>query len=291
MIQRSISVALIFTLLLFGCSNTTTELEDSSSSQDETNRIISLDPSSTEILYAIGAGDRVIAVDSYSDYPTEAPSDSNLDAFNPDLEVILNLDPDLVILGFSESGLAEDLADQEIEYLELPTANSLEQMYSHISELGLATEQIDEAAALVAEIRKNVSDAKEELNVEGLKVYHEVGSDNSGFYTNHSGTFTGDIYTELGFENIVLEEEVVNGLVDAEVILDKNPDLIVTNSDDFAASPDEISNRPGWEKISAVENTRLISVDTTTSSRSGPRIIEFIDSIVKANESVSSNTN
>jgi len=254
-------------------------------------KIISLNPSATEILYELGVGDQVIAVDAYSDYPVNAPSDERLDAFTPDVELLLDLEPTLVIFGVDDTDAMKVLVSQDgITTIVQPTAVSLENMYANITDIGIAVDKESEADSLNKKLRDHVAAAAEALDGIDAAVYHEAfpGDNNAGFYTNHAQTFVGDVYTQLGLQNIASLEDLNENLLDQELVINRNPDLIVLNGGTDAEALELVSKRSGWESINAVKNKNVIAVSTSTSSRSGPRIVEFIDSIVSAvNESAS----
>lgn len=241
--------------------------------------IVSLSPTATEMAYAIGAGDQIAAVDTYSNYPPEAP-EGTLDGFSPDLEAILAASPDLVLT----SGLPEDisagLTAAEVPVLVLPAAASFDDTYDQIGQLGIATGHIDGAADANASLRSGIEEVLASLpeSEEPVKVFHEI---DDSFYTATSASFIGQVYAELGFENIADAADDGSGfpLIDGETIISGNPDLIVF-TDQAAYSTEDIAARPGWDGISAVSNNRIVQVNADIASRWGPRIIEFMQAIV-----------
>lgn len=243
-------------------------------------RVVSLSPTATEMLFAIGAGEQVVAVDQYSNFPAEAPEPS-LDGFTPDLEAILANNPDLVVA----SGLPEDIAAAltagGVPVLFLPAASSFDDTYDQIAQLGVATGQIDGAAETNADIRDGISEVIAELpeTDSPIRVFHEI---DDSFYTASSGSFIGQVYSSMGFENIADPLDDGSGFpqVDGESIIAADPSLIVfTTLAGYSA--DDIAARPGWDTTSAVANGNIVQVDADISSRWGPRIVEFMQAIVE----------
>ncbi len=241
--------------------------------------IVSLSPTATEMAFAIGAGAQIAAVDTYSNYPPEAP-EGTLDGFAPDLEAILALSPDLVLT----SGLPEDvsagLTGAGVPVLVLPAAASFDDTYDQIGQLGIATGQIDGAAEANAALRSGIEEILADLpeSDEPVKVFHEI---DDSFYTATSNSFIGQVYATLGLENIAdpLDDGSGFPLVDGESIIAADPGLIVFTSQ-ASYSADDIVARPGWESISAVTDGRVVQVDADIASRWGPRIVEFMQAIV-----------
>jgi len=244
-------------------------------------RIVSLSPTATEMLYAIGAGDQVAAVDLFSNYPPEAPAGS-LDAFVPDLEAILAVEPDLVVAMFLPEDVAAGLDSAGVPVIIQPAATGLDDVYAQIADLGVATGQIEGADRVNDELRAGIDEVLAGLpeREAALTVFHEI---DETFYTATSNTFIGQIYNAMGFVNIADEYDDGSGypVVDGETIIAANPDVIVFTSQasyDAAA----IAARPGWEGISAVANGRVVQIDADVSSRWGPRIVEFMQSLAEA---------
>ncbi len=240
-------------------------------------RIVSMSPSATEMLFAIGAGDQVVAADSYSNFPAEAPT-TDLSAFEPSIEAIAAQEPDLVILSFDTGEIASGLADIGVPTLVYGAAVSVDDVYRQIAELGIATDHIDEAAAVNAEIREGIDAvvANVDPGAEPVRVYHEL---DDTFYSASSNSFIGELYSLLGVENIA-DPADSDGFgfpqLSPEYLIEADPQVIVfTNQVGYSA--DDIAARPGWETMSAVANGNLVEVDADVASRWGPRIVEFLE--------------
>ncbi|MGI9622750.1 MAG: ABC transporter substrate-binding protein [Acidimicrobiales bacterium] len=247
-------------------------------------RIVSLSPTATEMLFAIGAGDQVIAVDDQSNYPPEAPM-TDLSGFTPNVEAIIGFEPDLVV----SSGLPEDieagLAAAQIPSMSLFFAASLDDTYSQIEVLGVATGRVAEAAELVAtmmtDIEAIVADAPT-FEV-APTYYHEL---DSTYFSATSSTFIGQIYGLIGLENIADEaDEEGFGFpqLSAEYILEKNPDLIyLADTKCCGESVETVAARPGWDQLTAVQMGQVVELDDDIASRWGPRVVEFLEVVADA---------
>jgi len=246
--------------------------------------IVSLSPTATEMLWAVGAGDQVKAVDSLSTYPAGTPV-TDLSAFEPNLEAIAAQQPDLVVLGFANDEIQAGLAGLGIPVLLQPAASTLDDTYSQLAELGLATGHPDEAADAVADLRAGIDEV-----VKGMpapagarpKVYHEL---DDTFYSASSGSFIGQLYQLLGYDNIADAADPDGSVgypqLNAEQIIQANPDLIVI-TDAYSYGPADIAARPGWNTIKAVADDRVVVVNDDVASRWGPRVVEFLQAVAAA---------
>lgn len=254
--------------------------------EERPTSIVSISPTATEVLFAIGAGDQVVAVDSLSTYPAEAPV-TDLSAFEANVEAIAGFEPDLVVMSFDPGDVESGLTALGIPVIMQFSAFSLADAYAQIDQLGAATGSTAESDALVDEIVKTAADFKANaaLRDEPLTYYHEL--DNT-FYSVTSSTFIGEIYAVLGLENVADPADAEGygyPQLSPEFILETDPDLIFLADtkccDQTAAS---IAERPGWDQLSAVKSGLVIEVDDDVASRWGPRIIEFMEAIAAAVE-------
>ena len=246
--------------------------------------IVSLSPTATEMLWAVGAGDQVKAVDSLSNYPEGTPV-TDLSAFEPNLEAIAAQQPDLVVLGYANDEIQAGLAGLGIPVLLEEAATSLDDTYSQITELGLATGHPDEAAAANASIRSGIDEVVQGLPAPGgtkPKVYHEL---DDTFYSASSGSFIGQLYALLGYDNIADAADPDGSVgypqLNAEQIIQSDPDVIVI-TDAYSYGPADIAARPGWNTIKAVTDDRVVVVDDDIASRWGPRVVELLRTIAAA---------
>jgi len=263
-------------------TTTTTEAEslDELSTPDYPQAIISLSATATEILFAIGAGDQVIAVDEYSTYPAEAPV-TDLSGFTPNVEAIAEYGPDLVVISYDPGDLVAGLELLDIEVLVQGTAVSLEGTYFQISELGEKTGHSETAEELNESIVSDLASLAEDPVGTGLTYFHEV--DNT-LYTATSSTFIGQLYALLGLENIADpadEQGFGYPQLSPEYIISANPDLIFLADAEWGESVETLSERPGWAELTAVQNNWVVDLDET-SGRWGPRVVDFLTQIHSA---------
>ncbi len=238
-------------------------------------RIASLSAGHTEILYAIGAGDQVAAVDSTSDCPQEANDLPKVDAFTPSVEAIAELEPDLVIIFFDPGDLQSSLQGLDIPVLNLAAPESVEGVYDQVELLGQATGQVDEATDLVADMQAAIQEIRSEIGAvtDAPTVFHEI--DNK-YFTAGPGSFIADLYDILGAENIADATGQPFPQMSAEAIIEADPEVIVLADEDAGETPDTVKGRPGWDNISAVQNGRVHIVDPDIVSRPGPRRVEAL---------------
>jgi iron complex transport system substrate-binding protein len=244
-------------------------------------RIVSLSPTATESLFAIGAGPQVIAVDDQSDYPKRAPHTS-LSGFTPNVEAIANYRPDLVVLEYDPGDTAAGLRALGIRVLIQSTAKDLAGAYAQIRRLGVVTGHRKTANALVKRMKKQIARAVASTPKRRLSVYHELTPD---FYSATSSTFIGRIYKLFGLRNIAdAAEGAGSGFpkLSAEYILSANPQVIVlADTRCCGQSAATVRARPGWSTITAVRTGAIASVDDSIASRWGPRIVQFVRAVAR----------
>lgn len=246
--------------------------------------IISLSPTATEILFAIGAGDQVIAVDDQSTYPAEAPI-SDLSGFTPNVEAIVAKKPDLVVVSYDADNLIASLQAASIPVLLQDAAVNLDGTYAQISELGLATGQVQGAADLVAKMKSDIQSALDTINKpsEPLTYYHEL---DPTFYSVTSATFIGQLYSLAGLENIAdAAPDAQSGYpqLSAEYIVQANPDLIfLADTKCCNVNAAELATRPGFDVLTAVQTGSVVELDDDIASRWGPRTTQLFIEIVNA---------
>ena len=278
-----------FSLVNLSCSSGGSDgqvlISGGSSSVEIAERIISLSPTATEILFAIEAGGQVVAVDDQSNFPLEAPM-TPLSGYTPNIESIAEYQPDLVVASYDPGDLVGGLEALEVATLLQPAASSMEDTYVQINELGLLTGRQSEASELIESIKSDLDEIASKKIGKGLTYYHEI--DNT-LYSPTSKTFLGKLYSLLGLSNIA-DPAIEGGFgwpqLSAEFIIDADPDLIFLGNTDWGESVEIVAERPGWGSLTAVEKGRVISVDTDTSGRWGPRVVDFLISVRSAIEKI-----
>jgi iron complex transport system substrate-binding protein len=248
--------------------------------------IISLSPTATEILFAIGAGKQVLAVDDQSNYPTKAPI-SKIAAYTPNLEAIAGMRPDLVVDSNDTSGgvvVSTGLAKFGIKTIEQPAANKLSDTYTQIVALGAATGHAKEASKLILSMKKRIATAISSVKStrKTLTFFQELDSTP---YSATSSTFIGRVYTAFGLKNIA---DAAAGAdksgypqLTSEYIVASNPDLIFLSDAQYGESATTVAARPGFNGLKAVQNHGVISLPADYPSRWGPRIADFYEFIAK----------
>jgi iron complex transport system substrate-binding protein len=239
-------------------------------------RIVSLSPTATEDLFAIGAGRQVVAVDNDSDYPKDAPH-SALSGFTPNVEAIAAYSPDLVVVS-NGGDFVSQLQKLGIQVALEPAADNLAEAYQEIRDLGSLTGHAAKAATVVrsmeVQLKKIIQGVPKSRR--HLTVYHEL---DQTYYSATSDTFIGRIYKLFGFRNIA-DGAAGAGTgypqLSAEYIVARNPQIVVlADSVCCGQSAKTVAARPGWQDVAAVKNHRVISVNDDIASRWGPRIVQF----------------
>jgi iron complex transport system substrate-binding protein len=247
------------------------------------HRIVSLSPTATESLFAIGAGRQVIAVDDQSNYPKTAPK-TKLSGFTPNVEAIASYKPDLVVLSFDTGGIVASLKKLRIRVLVQPAATDLNGAYAQILELGGVTGHASQAKTLVATMKRNIARIVARAPRDpGLSVFHELEPD---LYSATSKTFIGKIYALFGLKNIAdAADSTASGYpkLSDEYVIASNPSLIVlADTVCCGQTAATVSARPGWNTISAVRNHAIVRIDDSIASRWGPRVVNFVRAVASA---------
>ena len=248
--------------------------------------IISLAPALTEMLYAVGAGHQVKAVDMYSDYPPQAPR-TKLTGLAPNVEAIVADKPDLVVESGDTGNLTKRLAAFKIPVLELPAPAALPGVYSEFTELGRATGHVAQAATENAAIRGQVAAIVAGLphRSQPASYYYEL---DTTYYSVTSDTFVGHLLGLLGLKSIA---DAAKGAaaaggypqLSAEYILRANPDYILL-ADTICCHQDAatVAARPGWSSLTAVKDGHIILLNDDIASRWGPRIVDLLHTVAAA---------
>ena len=245
--------------------------------------IVSLSATATEMLYAIGAGPQVEAVDDTSNYPEDAPV-TDLSAFTPNAEAIAGYGPDLVVLSDDMNGVVDALGALDIPVLQLSAAQTLDDSYEQLETLGTATGHADDAAKVVTEMQDRIEAAVESVgdSGSGLRVYHEL---DPTFYSAASSTFIGSVYELFGLENIADGAEDAAGgypQLSAEYVVGQAPDLVVL-ADTICCeqSAETLAQRPAFDTLPAVQEGRVLEASDDIASRWGPRVADFAESVAE----------
>lgn len=249
-------------------------------------RIVSLAPSNTEILFALGAGSQVVGRDSFSDYPAEALSVTDIGATYEALntELIVSLKPDLILL--AEVNAAEQAKTLEdlgltVYYLKNPT--TLEEMYDNLEIVAQLTGRQPEAAELIESLKARVAAVDEKIMPlsSRFSIFYEIdATDPAKPYTAGKGTFITLLIDRAGGYNIAADLDGYPQL-SLEQVVSADPAFIILGDSAYGVTPESIATRPGWENLSAVKNNQIFPFDDNLVSRPGPRLVDGLEALAK----------
>lgn len=243
-------------------------------------RIASLSPAATEVLYAVGAGPQIVATDLQSDYPAEAANTTKLDAFQPDPESIAGVEADLIIIASNQDDIVEalDRLGETVLFIEVP--DTIDGVMGQVWLLARVSGHAEEGGRLAQEMKDRMRAVTDKLAdvEEGPRVYHEL--DNT-FFTVAPNSFVGDFYNLLKARNIAEGAPTAYPQFSQEEILDRDPEVIILADADAGESPQTVKARPGWGVISAVKNDRIYVIDPDIVSRPGPRVADALEQLAR----------
>jgi iron complex transport system substrate-binding protein len=260
--------------------------EDGTTLTARPTHIISMSPTATDMLFTIGAGSQVIAVDKNSDYfgsnPPASTPPADIDAFQPNAETIAAKSPDLVVLSDDTNKIEEALVKLKIPVYLAPAATTIDDTYHQMTALGALTGHPDGAATAVAAERKAISDdlAKLARRAKPLTFYYEI---DQTFYSVTSKTFIGSLFGMAKMSNIADAGNASNPYpqLSAEVIIKANPDVIfLADTNCCQQSETTVAKRPGWSTVSAVKEHQVVPIPDDVASQWGSRVPRLLDTIV-----------
>jgi iron complex transport system substrate-binding protein len=254
-------------------------------------KIVSVAPSGTEILYAIGAGDKVVAVTDYDNYPYDfagwiaAGNMSSVGDFtDPNLEVITSLDPDLILAsGGVQVESVDTLRDLGYKVLVLDPTN-IDGVLKNIELVGNATGKRAEATAVVNDIASRITAVENTVaNAARPKVYYEVYYESTSSWTIGANAWQNELIDIAGGTNIFEDQQIDYYQFQVEALIDRNPDIVVLPASGMGTgqleSLDAVKARPGWNTMYAVQNNRLYQIDSNIIERAGPRVADAIEQL------------
>jgi iron complex transport system substrate-binding protein len=249
-------------------------------------KIVSLSPTATEMLFAIGAGPQVVAVDDQSTFPADAPK-SELSGFEPSAEAVAAKSPDLVVLSTDANKVVDQLAALKVPTLVAPAAKTLDDSYRQLTDLGALTGHGGEAAAVVQRMKDDIAKLTAGLpqRTEKLTYYYEL---DPTFYSVTSQTFIGSIMSSLGLQSVADAADAggkAGGYpqLSQEALIAADPDLIfLADTKCCAQSAATVAARKGWAGITAVRTGRVVGLDDDIASRWGPRTVDLVRSVADA---------
>jgi iron complex transport system substrate-binding protein len=254
----------------------------------EPTRIVSLDPTATEDLYAMGAGNQVVAVDQDSDYPPGAPVTS-LSGLTPNIEAIAKYDPSLVVASQDSGGLVSGLGKLGVPVLIEPAVATLTAAYQQIEQIGRATGHYNQATEVVRNMQEEINDTVRQVGAKyrGTTYYWELSND--PYYSATSATFIGHILGLFGLKNIAdaAGKPADGGYpeLSEEYIVTAKPRLIFLADNqpaDGGQAPAIVARRPGWADLPAVQDHDIFGLNDDIASRWGPRLPSLVNAIANA---------
>jgi iron complex transport system substrate-binding protein len=251
-------------------------------------RIISLAPSNTEILYAIGAGKQVIAREDFSNYPEEVKSLPSVggDTGKYSLEEIAKLQPDLILASpLTAADAAQSLKTITPNVFFVPNPKDMDGLYANMVTVGMLTGHKAEAEKLVGEFRARVKDVQDKITplANHPKVFYELdATDPAKPWTAGPGTFIDLLIGMAGGVNIGAKLQGAWVQISQEELIVQNPDIILLGDSLYGGiKPDAVAARPGWKDISAVKNARVLEFNDDLVSRPGPRMVQGLEALAK----------
>ncbi|MBN1219373.1 MAG: cobalamin-binding protein [Anaerolineae bacterium] len=254
--------------------------------EDRPERIVSLLPSNTEVLFAVGAGGQVVGVTSYCNYPEEATAREQVGGITNQslsVETIVALEPDLVLASGSQDEIIQVLQDTGLAVIVLEPA-TFDDIYANIELVGQVTGHFDQATALTTDLRNRVAAIGAKVGTipadQRVTVFYEVWHD--PLMTAGPHTFIGQLVELAGGKSIFHDVAEDWPQVSAEVIIERNPEVIIgpdNHSDELTI--DNITSRAGWDNINAVTNKRIYIYNGDAISRPGPRIVDILEEVAR----------
>ncbi len=250
-------------------------------------RIVSLAPSNTEIVCALGACDKLVGIDQFSDFPAQVKALPKLsDGFNPNYEQIVAAKPDLVLI----AAISSPDVVKKFDELQVPTVmigavnSSFESVKNDIQLVGKALGAEAQAAQVNTDMDKKLADLKTKLATAKTKprVFWELdATDPAKPFTPGPGTFVHEIITLAAGQNIAGNADSPYVQINAEEIIKANPEVIIMSDAAYGVAPESVGKRPGWDVIDAVKKKQVFPIDDNLVSRPGPRVLEGLEAAAK----------
>ena len=247
--------------------------------------IVSMMPSNTEILFALGLNEEIVGVNDYDDFPEEALEKEKIGGMEFNVEKIVSMQPDVVFAHESGLGSGEDgyqqIRDAGIKVFVVTNASNFDQTYTTIEQIGQATGKTEEAATIVEDMKAKVAEVVEKTSkVEDKKRVFIETSDAPDIYAPGKNTFMQEILDMIDAENVVTEEGWA--VISPEEIVSQNPDVIIVMYSYVPDIIESVKNRDGFGDITAVKEDRVVQVDENLTSRTGPRLAQGLEEVAKA---------
>lgn len=306
--KKLVIITVIFTMVmstLVACSKEQTPSNESPSNSEETpivvtdpagneitvpeeiNTIISMAPSTTEILVDLGLKDKIIAADAQSQLLGILPDDiPYIDLMSPDIEQIIALNPDFIfatgMMMVEGTDPFKQVKDIGITVAYIPSSESIEEIYDDIEFISSIVKEEEKGQEIVENMKEKIASIKEigETITEKKSIYFEIGAA-PYLYSFGKGVFLNEMIEIIGATNALGDQESWISVSD-EAILDANPDVIMTNVNYIENPVEEIKSRSGWEGIKAIQNDEVYAIDNTASNLPNHNIVKALEEMAKA---------
>lgn len=254
--------------------------------ESKPGKIVSLIPSNTEVTYALGAGDAVVGVNDYDNYPEEVKDVEKIGGTDFNVEKIISLKPDVVLADASsnESGL-QQLRDAGLTVVVVLAATSLDAVYDSIQFIGKVTGTTDQANKIVKGMKEKLAKIKEKAKTikpeDQKKVFAEV-SPVPNIYTAGKGSFMDEMITVIGAKNVVDVAEPWPSFTEEKAVALK-PDVIVLTYGYYTPNAvEQVLAREAWKDVPAIKNKQVFDINSDKVVRPGPRLVEGVEELAKA---------
>ena len=244
-------------------------------------RLVSIGPSITAFLFALGAGPRVVGVDDFSDEPAEAATREHVGGIKVNFEKVVALKPDLVFSVKFSDGTIEKLQSASLNVL-VVDPQSVSDVAKTATLLGKAVGADGETLARGIQQRVDIIKTKIATTTSRPRVYHEIdASDPAKIFTVGPGSYINDLIEIAGGANVAARASSAYPQLSAEEILRSDPEIIVLAADAYSSKPADVVARPGWSIIAAVKGNRIFTIDPNLINRPGPRVGEAAEAYAK----------
>lgn len=244
-------------------------------------RIVSIAPSNTELLFALGLDERIVGVDSYSTYPAEAAQKPQVGSYlGPDLERVVAAEPDLILATEAHVGTVLP----ELDALGLPTVviepTDLDQVFSSMLLVGTVTDVSTRAQQVVCELQARVDAVTDAVTgAPRPRVFFELSPD---LYTAGPGSYVDDLISRAGGDNVAAGAAEPWPQLSAEAVVSADPEVILLADHEAGVTAEQVAARPGWQQVSAVQQGRIVSLNADLVARPGPRVVDALEAIAAA---------
>jgi len=287
-VKKTIAAVVVALSVLTACGSSSKKAASSATTApaNTPKRIVSMSATATEMLFAIGAGKQVVAVDDQSNYPTTAPKTS-LSAYQPNVEAIAGYKPDMVVISGDTKNLKESLEKLSIPVVDEEAAKTIDDSYTQLTDLGKRTGHEKAAANVVASMKSKITDLTKGLpkRAKPLTYYHEL--DNT-LYSVTSKTFIGQMYSLAGLQNVADAADADGSKggypqLSAEYLVKADPDFVfLADTKCCQQSEATFGARPAFGALQAVKNHHVVQLDDDIASRWGPRIVDLLAKVIDA---------